>query len=634
MGGSFEKAGYSGSLKTPSFGDIGSMPAPPDLGSIETKAATNIDTAELHGPWIFLAAPALEGELFVRKDGVVLFRPGNCLGYGIGKLKLSHTVTGSAVAEIELDAYLYDVMSKDPPLEPQRLSFVVAISIASAPSQNYKTFTMHGQAISLGDAGERKNIGAVNAAKLEPWDSAKFGQEWQPNPQIAQGFEILFPKPFALSRMQKGNQHHLASASASASSSSSSSPSSLLMDPKHKVGSIDSVFYIPNYVTEDDEAQCLQQNKDTPDELKNKLDRRVVQEYGGTMCGECQKSFVSDANLPPWCNTICQSLVADKVFSATTFPNNVRIHDYEVGHGIAPHCDGPIYVPRVAILSLQNPVLMSFYNKREPYSDDVMKHYEDTFKFGGEISSQRPLFSLILEPRSLLVFEKDAYHFHPHGISADSVDSLVVDKVGPIANRHLLSPTAQYSKETAKELVRKHRVGVTIRNLLPRCAHEPQRAEYQMIEAAKIARPDWFKGSNSNSTNSSNNSQKKASLTSLDADAERKSSFKSTTTSNYGAMSQAPPLPSSYSSSASPAGSSLSSSSVPLLEKKMDELMQRQSKIESQLQEIQTLLAFSTQRNVKFESDVAGVLDHVSQLVLDVSARVEDIAAAVEQKQN
>jgi alkylated DNA repair protein alkB homolog 6 len=581
IGSSFKDAGYSSQLNTPSFGNIGNMPSPPDLGPIDTQPATNLSIQkDLQGPWIFLAAPNLEGELFVREDGVVLFRPGNKLGYGIGKLKLSHTSTGSAVAEIDLETYLYEVASKEPPLEPTHYTFVVSFNVATAASQDYKTFTMHGQSIEMDNNKSVKNITSINAAKLEPWDVNAQPNEWRPDPQVEQGFKVLFPRPFTISRLDPKK------------------PPINLKD--HKVGPISNVYYIPNYVSAEEEQECLIQNRETPIELKNQLDRRVVQEYGGTMCQECKKSFVSDANIPPWTSRICDALVKDRVFSITTFPNNVRIHDYQVGHGIAPHCDGPIYVPRVAILSLQSSVLMSFYNRRKPY-DDVMEHYNDTFKHEGGIVKEKPLFSLVLEPRSLLVFDQDAYYFHPHGISANEFDSLDEEKVGPIANKHTLETITKEDFDK-KQFKREHRVGVTIRNLLPRCAHEPMRAEYQMLKALKVL----------GNQESQNITEPKSKSSPASSSSQQQSM--------YSGMSKPQQHPEKVSSSSLSQNNNNKS-----LESKLDLLLEKQNKLENQLKEIQTLLAFNTQRNIKFETEVAGVLDHVSSIVLDVQAKVDDL---------
>ncbi|GAA0159707.1 oxygenase [Lithospermum erythrorhizon] len=93
-----------------------------------------------------------------------------------------------------------------------------------------------------------------------------------------------------------------------------------------------------------------------------------------------------------------------------------------------PHQDGPAYYPVVAILSLGSPVVMDFSpHVRLKTSSDT-----DSMSNGieGNISEQLPpiknsiedkegnqTFSIILMPRSLLIFKDEAYSGYLHGIS-------------------------------------------------------------------------------------------------------------------------------------------------------------------------------------------------------------------------
>merc|ERR1711884_782544 len=84
------------------------------------------------------------------------------------------------------------------------------------------------------------------------------------------------------------------------------------------------------------------------------------------------------------------------------------------GQGIHPHCDGPVYYPSVAILSLGAPCTMSFY--QESGTEDCMKWDKEHNVPGGFQAGSRPLSSVLLEPRSLLIFSHDAFWKHRHGI--------------------------------------------------------------------------------------------------------------------------------------------------------------------------------------------------------------------------
>merc|ERR1712187_241140 len=111
------------------------------------------------------------------------------------------------------------------------------------------------------------------------------------------------------------------------------------------------------------------------------------------------------------------------IFNGALYPmNSVRINGYRPGQGIHPHCDGPVYYPKVAILSLGSPCIFSFYPRTG--TEDCMKWDPANDVPGGHLEGSSPRTSLLLEARSLLVFSHDAFWHHRHGISAVSVDEV------------------------------------------------------------------------------------------------------------------------------------------------------------------------------------------------------------------
>lgn len=83
-----------------------------------------------------------------------------------------------------------------------------------------------------------------------------------------------------------------------------------------------------------------------------------------------------------------------------------------------PHQDGPAYFPVVAILSLGSPVVMDFtpHSSLKLGTNTVIKEDEDKFHDGGagDFETERGLnghhaFSVLLMPRSLLIFKDEAY---------------------------------------------------------------------------------------------------------------------------------------------------------------------------------------------------------------------------------
>lgn len=87
--------------------------------------------------------------------------------------------------------------------------------------------------------------------------------------------------------------------------------------------------------------------------------------------------------------------------------NHVLLNEYSGGMGIAPHFDGPLYNQRVLVLNLQSPAVMWFYHVKADSTPSLI-----------------PAFNLVLEPRSLLIFEGSLYTELKHGIENGAQDDL------------------------------------------------------------------------------------------------------------------------------------------------------------------------------------------------------------------
>lgn len=114
-------------------------------------------------------------------------------------------------------------------------------------------------------------------------------------------------------------------------------------------------------------------------------------------------------------------------------PNHVLVNAYEAGQGIHSHQDGPVYFPGVCVLSLGGSAMMCFYRKLAEGTQQLpaaMLHqaaaksereFEKTGSAGG--FDPRPCAEVLLQPRSLLVFEEEAYTECSHGIETVSFRS-------------------------------------------------------------------------------------------------------------------------------------------------------------------------------------------------------------------
>jgi len=119
--------------------------------------------------------------------------------------------------------------------------------------------------------------------------------------------------------------------------------------------------------------------------------------------------------LPPWLAELCAAVgkaVSVDGCAKTSWPapNHVLVNHYRPGEGIMPHTDGPAYAPLAAILSLGSAVVFDFWRDH-----------------AHPASGHPAVLSLLLPPRSLLVFSEEAYQSHLHGIADRAFDELDSD---------------------------------------------------------------------------------------------------------------------------------------------------------------------------------------------------------------
>lgn len=168
----------------------------------------------------------------------------------------------------------------------------------------------------------------------------------------------------------------------------------------------ESIFYIPDYIDAVNEAAILSCIDESPWTI---LKTRRLQCYDS-----------SRRSLPSYLQDINRSLVNNEIFGPLNQPNHVLINDYKSNEGILHHVDGPSYYPKVAILSMRSPCLMTFRPNLPP--EDI-----------GNVS-QEEVFSVYLEPRSLLIFDQLVYTDLQHGIHADAEECDVNGRIPCLNN--------------------------------------------------------------------------------------------------------------------------------------------------------------------------------------------------------
>uniref|UniRef100_A0A6B2LFU1 Fe2OG dioxygenase domain-containing protein n=1 Tax=Arcella intermedia TaxID=1963864 RepID=A0A6B2LFU1_9EUKA len=164
---------------------------------------------------------------------------------------------------------------------------------------------------------------------------------------------------------------------------------------KYKVGTLKSLIYVPNYITKQEQAFLM--DKIYSDSTAwHQLKKRRLQNWGGNP----KAGGMVQEPLPEWL-----TLVSKRLFSSSFFPsppNHGLINEYDGNEGIMPHKDGPIYYPKVAIITLNGSAMLSF---RKTLQD--------------EIESE-----VLLEPCSLIIFQEEAYENYFHGIADTFVDTI------------------------------------------------------------------------------------------------------------------------------------------------------------------------------------------------------------------
>lgn len=230
-----------------------------------------------------------------------------------------------------------------------------------------------------------------------------------------------------------------------------------------RVGSLERAAYVSDFVSVAESARQLRAVEDYSKvaSRSHTLTNRVVQNVGGTP----HAGGMLPVPLPPFLRRLSQRLVQAGIFPEDRPPNHALVNTYTCGQGIAMHKDGPLYWPRAAILSLESPAVLRFERP------------------AGEGDNAAEAARLLLQPRSLLVFDGPAFDDLLHGI-----ESLTEDAVSPetVANAEAAGIL------DAASIPRGRRVSITLRHAFCQereALHTPAERE----EATRRER-QWIRG--------------------------------------------------------------------------------------------------------------------------------------------
>ncbi|KAG0558732.1 hypothetical protein KC19_10G049600 [Ceratodon purpureus] len=206
---------------------------------------------------------------------------------------------------------------------------------------------------------------------------------------------------------------------------SSSSASSSAWLERFRVGSLPTVYYVPDFVSATEEAALVQEVQGAPVAKWKTLKNRRLQNWGGVVH---EKGLISQP-IPVWLSSVTEKITKEtNLFPAPI--NHVLVNEYMPGQGITSHQDGPVYDPVVAILSLGAPTLMHFtpHTRLTETNKAEKSHEEAQTKEGEKEHRAESTCSLVLMPGSLLVFKDSAYTDYLHGID-EAYEDLLDDKV-------------------------------------------------------------------------------------------------------------------------------------------------------------------------------------------------------------
>ncbi|KAF8064327.1 hypothetical protein FPV67DRAFT_1504516 [Lyophyllum atratum] len=184
-------------------------------------------------------------------------------------------------------------------------------------------------------------------------------------------------------------------------------------------------FYIPDFVTPDEERYLLRKITETPQQKWKQLANRRLQLWGGEITSN---NVLFTQTMPPFLGVypdIITRLKDTGVFASSPHggPNHVILNEYLPGQGIMPHEDGPTYHPVVATISLGSHSLFHYYQYK-PTDDQQWDGTAVPRNQGGRTIDPTPVLTLFLEPRSLVISRGHMYTSHLHGIREISEDRI------------------------------------------------------------------------------------------------------------------------------------------------------------------------------------------------------------------
>ncbi|XP_013196266.1 alpha-ketoglutarate-dependent dioxygenase alkB homolog 6 [Amyelois transitella] len=162
-------------------------------------------------------------------------------------------------------------------------------------------------------------------------------------------------------------------------------------------------YYIPNYISESEESYIMSNIYSAPKPKWTQLSNRRLQNWGGIP----HKNGMIAESIPQWLDEYLERIHRLDVMGGKR-PNHVLVNEYLPGQGIMPHLDGTLFYPTITTLSVGSHIVLKFL---ETSSDE-------------DIKTSNHVFSLLLEPRSLLILQDQLFNYYLHCIEEITQDVL------------------------------------------------------------------------------------------------------------------------------------------------------------------------------------------------------------------
>jgi len=182
------------------------------------------------------------------------------------------------------------------------------------------------------------------------------------------------------------------------------------------------IYYIPNFLSPEEEEELLFKIDSSPKPKWTTLSNRRLQNWGGLP----HPKVTVGEKLPLWLQKYVVKLSELDVFEGNV-PNHVLVNEYLPGQGIMPHEDGPLFFPTITTLNLSSHTILNLKRKKDLNTDRM-----GTLD-GGKGDSSQESFSLLLQPRSLVIITESAYTEYLHGI-AEKKEDIIDEKVANLSS--------------------------------------------------------------------------------------------------------------------------------------------------------------------------------------------------------